>query len=139
VLFGEPEPPEAPFPFTHLGVLDGERLAAVYSEATVGVVLSLTNYSLVAQEMLACGLPAVELDTPSTRAAFGHPAPLELAPPRPAALADAIERLLDDPGERSRRASQGLAYAAGRTWGAAAAQVEAGLRAALVTAVGRAR
>ena len=33
----------------------------LYNEATVGLCLSLTNHSLIAQEMLACGLPVVEL------------------------------------------------------------------------------
>jgi glycosyltransferase involved in cell wall biosynthesis len=133
VLFGDHHAPAAPFAFTHLGVADGPRLATAYAEATLGMVLSLTNHSLVAQEMLACGLPAIELDMPSARAAFGAAPPLELAPPRVDALADAIERLLDDPDERARRSAEGLAYARGRTWDAAAAQVEAGLRTALLT------
>ena len=33
------------------------ELAALYSLGTVGLVLSMTNYSLIPQEMLACGLP----------------------------------------------------------------------------------
>jgi O-antigen biosynthesis protein len=127
VLFGDPQPPRAPFLFEHLGVASGAELAEVYARGTVGLVLSLTNHSLVAQEMLACGLPAIELDTPSTRAAFGPKPPIELAPPEPPALAAALERLLDDPELRAQRASDGLAYAAARTWEAAAEQVEAGL------------
>jgi O-antigen biosynthesis protein len=130
VLFGDPQPRSAPFAFRHLGIVDGDALAHTYAEATVGMVLSLTNYSLVAQEMLACGLPAVELDTPSTRAAFGADPPLELAAPRPDALADALDRLLDDAALRARREADGLAFAAGRTWPAAVAQIEAGLRTA---------
>jgi glycosyltransferase involved in cell wall biosynthesis len=93
------------------------------------MVLSLTNHSLVAQEMVACGLPAVEADGPSTRAAFGDA--VELAPAEPMALARAIERLLDDPALRARREEAGLAWAAQRTWEHAAGQVEDGLRAAL--------
>jgi glycosyltransferase involved in cell wall biosynthesis len=128
-LFGDPAPPAADFPFEHLGVLDDPGLARAYRQATVGVVLSLTNHSLVAQEMVACGLPAVELDGPSTRAAFGDV--VELAPPDPLALAGAIERLLDDPALRARREEAGLRWAAQRTWTRAAGQVEDGLRAAL--------
>ena len=92
-------------------------------------MLSLTNHSLVAQEMVACGLPAVELRTPSTEAAFGD-SPIELADATLPALADALERLLDDSGERRRRSEAGVGWAASRTWDAAAAAVEAGLRAA---------
>ena len=89
-------------------------------------MLSLTNHSLVAQEMAACGLPAVELRTPSTEAAFAD-SPIELAEPTPHALADALERVLDDPAERARRA-EAARWAAPRTWDAAAAALESGLR-----------
>ena len=76
--------------------------------------------------MLACGLPAVELRTPSTEAAFGD-SPIELAPPTVLGLADALERQLDDPASRASRWATGSA----RTWERAAAAVEAGLRAAV--------
>ena len=45
-------------------------------EATVGVVLSLTNPSLVGLEMMACGLPCVELASESMLATFGTDGPL---------------------------------------------------------------
>ena len=89
-------------------------------------MLSLTNHSLVAPEMLACGLPAVELRGPGTEQAFAD-APIELAEPTAHALADALERLLDDPAERARRAEAGVRWAAERTWDAAAAALESGL------------
>ncbi len=116
--FGDPAPPGAPFPLTHLGVLDGPGLARAYAEASVGLVLSLTNHSLVAQEMAACGLPVVELRTPSTLLAFSEGGPITLAEATPAALADALER--------PRPAQPG--WGAERTWARAAEQVEAGLR-----------
>lgn len=130
VLFGDGAPVAAPFPFTSLGVLEPAGVARTYAEATVGLVLSLTNHSLVAQEMAACGLPAVELRTPSTEAAFGD-APIELAPPTVLGVADALERLLADPAERARRSEAGVRWAAGRTWEPAVEAVEAGLRSAL--------
>jgi hypothetical protein len=72
--------------------------------------------------MAACGLPAVELDTPSTRAAFAD-SPIVLAPPTVLGLADAIERQLDAP-------RTDVEWARTRTWEKAAAALEAGLRAA---------
>jgi glycosyltransferase involved in cell wall biosynthesis len=126
-LYGDAAVPAAPFPFTALGILTAEQAARAYAQATVGLVLSLTNYSLVAPEMLACGLPAVELRAPSTELAFAG-APIELAEPKPHALADALERLLDDPDERARRAQEGARWVAPRTWDAAAAALESGLR-----------
>jgi glycosyltransferase involved in cell wall biosynthesis len=130
VLFGDPTPLTAPFPFVNLGILDPPEVARAYAEATVGLVLSLTNHSLAAQEMLACGVPVVELRNSSTEAAFGD-SPIELSEPSALALADALERLLDDPAERARRSEAGLRWATGRRWEPAASAVEAGLRAVL--------
>jgi glycosyltransferase involved in cell wall biosynthesis len=130
-FYGHGWPPRTGYPFRNLGVVGGPDLARLYATATVGLVLSMTNYSLVPQEMLACGLPCVELDAPSVVAAFGRDGPVELAPPEPLAIAEAVERLLDDPALRAERARQGANLAATRTWDTAARQVEAGLQAAL--------
>jgi O-antigen biosynthesis protein len=130
-LFGEARAIAAPFPHRHLGVLPPAQLARAYATATAGVVLSLTNPSLIPTEMMACGLPVVDLAVPSMQATFGDRDALELAPPDPLALTTAIERLLDDPGLRAHRTASGLALTAQRTWPNAAAQVEAGLRTAL--------
>jgi O-antigen biosynthesis protein len=130
-LFGEARPIAALFPYRPLGVLEAGDLARAYSEATVGLVLSLTNPSLIPQEMLACGLPCVDMASESMLATYGADGPATLAAPEPIALCEAIEALLDDPTRRARQAADGVRWAAGRTWPAAAAQVEAGLRAAL--------
>jgi glycosyltransferase involved in cell wall biosynthesis len=126
-LFGEPSI-ATPLPFTDLGVLDGESLAALYSRATVGMALSLTNPSLIALEMMACGLPCVELASESILAGFGRDGPLALADADPLALCDALERLLDDPPRRRRAGASGIELMAGRTWARAARQLEQGIR-----------
>jgi glycosyltransferase involved in cell wall biosynthesis len=130
-LFGETQALRCRFAHRDLGVLEPARLARQYAAATVGLVLSLTNPSLIPQEMLACGLPVVDVATQSMVACFGGDGPVELAEPDPLALCDAIERLLDDPVRRARRARLGVEWVAGRTWAAAAAQVELGLREAV--------
>jgi glycosyltransferase involved in cell wall biosynthesis len=130
-LYGHGWPPRVDFPFHNVGVVNGADLARLYSTATVGLVLSMTNYSLVAQEMLACKLPCVELDVPSVVAAFGRDSPIELAAPEPMAIVEALERLLNDPILRAQRAIDGAKLVAERTWDAAAVQLQAGLRAAL--------
>jgi glycosyltransferase involved in cell wall biosynthesis len=128
VLYGEARPIDAGFEAEQPGVLDGSHLAELYAEATVGVVLSMTNPSLVPLEMLACGLPVVDLASESMRATFGENGPIALAPFDPVALAAAITRLLDDDAERKRRAAAGLTLAGTRTWPAAAVQLEAAIR-----------
>jgi SAM-dependent methyltransferase len=115
----------------HLGIASPEQLSWAYSEARVGLCLSMTNYSLIPQEMLACGLPCVDLAGFSAETVFGADGPVELAQFDPIALADAIERLLDDDGLWARRSEAGRDFVAGRTWDRAAEQVEAGLREAL--------
>jgi glycosyltransferase involved in cell wall biosynthesis/GT2 family glycosyltransferase len=132
VLFGTDKPPPTTFPYEHLGVLSPPQLAALYAEATVGLCLSLTNFSLMPKEMLACGLPCVELAGVSAESIFGADGgPLALAPLDPVALADAMQRLLDDEDERARRARAGIDFVASHTWDVATDEVEAGLRHAL--------
>jgi glycosyltransferase involved in cell wall biosynthesis len=131
VLFGDAERTDTSFPHEHLGVVAPQELARQYSEATVGMCLSLTNYSLIPQEMMACGLPCVDLAGRSPEAVFGSDGPVELAAPDPIALADSIEGLLGDELRWRRRSDAGLEFAAGASWDLAARQVEAGLREAL--------
>jgi glycosyltransferase involved in cell wall biosynthesis len=118
-------------PCGHMGVLPETELAALYSRATVGLVFSLTNPSLIGPEMMACGLPCVELATPSMTSTFGSNGPLQLVEPDPLALCARIERLLDDSKLRGRLSSEGLHLTATRSWQRAAEQIEAALRNAL--------
>ena len=131
LLFGDPKPIAMPFPYEHLGVTGHEELSWVYSEATVGLCLSLTNYSLIPQEMLACGLPCVDLDRPSAHSVFGADGPVTLTGLDADELAAAIERLLDDEEEWERRSRRGTDFVAPHTWDAATEQVERELRRAL--------
>ena len=133
VVFGHDgeEPLKFPFPFEQLGVVTPERLSWTYSEATVGLCLSLTNYSLLPQEMMACGLPCVDLAGGSTEAELGRDAGVEYAEADPVALADAMEALLADDERWQRRSDASLAMADTASWDVAARQVEHGLREAL--------
>ena len=130
-LFGTPAHIYTPFPYEHLGILSPIELSWLYSQATVGLCLSLTNFSLMPQEMLACGLPCVELAGVSAEGVFGEEGPIELAPLDPWLLADALERLLDDPDLWEQRSAAGIAFASRQTWDRATDAVEAGIRHAL--------
>lgn len=137
VTFGDTKDVATTFSYEQLGIVAPEQLAWAYSEATVGVCLSLTHYSLIPQEMMACGLPCVDVAGGSTEAVFGRDGAAELAAPDPVALAEAVERLLDDPERRRVRAEAGLEFVRGASWDRAAEQVEGGLRAALKAAADR--
>jgi glycosyltransferase involved in cell wall biosynthesis/GT2 family glycosyltransferase len=131
VLFGDPGVLESPFPYEHHGVLSPRQLARLYNEATVGLCLSLTNFSLMPKEMLACGLPCVELAGVSAESIFGDSGVLELAPLEPNAIADALQRLLEDRALWRERSRAGIEFVASHTWDHATDEVEAGLRHAL--------
>jgi glycosyltransferase involved in cell wall biosynthesis len=131
VLFGSPDVMYAAFPYESMGLLSPTQLSWLYSEATVGLCLSLTNFSLMPKEMLACGLPCVELAGVSAESIFGSDGPLELAPLDPRAIADTLAGLLDDPGRREQRSREGIEFVASHTWEHATDEVEAGLRHAL--------
>ena len=108
VLFGSDDLPyELPFEFTSAGVLSEVELADLYRSAAVGLSVSLTNYSLVPQEMLACGLPVVEMNLPPLRAAYPDESPgIRLAPPTPAGIASALAEVLSLSESESRRARE---------------------------------
>ena len=109
-----------------------EQLAWTFTPRTSASCSSTTNYSVIPQEMLACGLPCVELAGVSGEGIFGERRRCRLRHP-------------STPADRRRRSSTcsttgasgsaartpGIAWAAGRTWDLAAEQVEAGLRHAL--------
>ncbi|MGO9489093.1 MAG: glycosyltransferase [Solirubrobacteraceae bacterium] len=131
VLFGTNEVLDASFDYEHVDVLNPTQLSWLYSEATVGLCLSLTNFSLMPKEMMACGLPCVELAGISAESIFGADGPLELAPLDSNRIADSMQRLLEDRQEWDRRSQEGIEFVASHTWDQATDEVEAGLRRAL--------
>ena len=131
VHFGDREALHTPYEYEDAGIASPAELSWLYSEAAVGLCLSLTNYSLIPQEMLACGLPCVDLEGASAASVFGADGPVTLTPFDADALAGALERLLDDDELRHARSAQGIEFVASHTWDNAAEQVERELREAL--------
>ena len=129
VMFGSNMSPSVPFPCDDWGVRSPEELAALYRRASAGIVFSLTTHSLVAQEMMASGLPLVELNGPNVTSELGEPRErAELVDPRPDAVADALERILDDREAAAAMARRARAFVEERTWERAGDQIEAALR-----------
>jgi len=52
------------------GILSHKELCQLYNRANIGIVTSFTNYSLIPNEMMACGCAVVDLDTDCTRSVF---------------------------------------------------------------------
>jgi glycosyltransferase involved in cell wall biosynthesis len=128
VVFGSNDPPSVPFPCEDRGVRPPRELAELYRQASAGIVFSLTTHSLVAQEMMASGLPLVELNGRNVTSELGEPGErAELVDPRPDAVADALERILDDPDGAAAMARRARAFVESRTWDRAGGQVEEAL------------
>ncbi|HYH95513.1 glycosyltransferase [Hyalangium sp.] len=127
-IAGAPIPPSVlPFPFVGHGVLDFDGLRRVFSSSDVAVCLSFTNYSLLPQELAACGCPVVDIDVESTRAAYPEGA-VVLAPPTAAGVAQAVSRLLEDETLRQRQIAAGFQYVRSLSWEQSAVQAASALR-----------
>jgi glycosyltransferase involved in cell wall biosynthesis len=83
--------------------------AKIYQSSTVGLSLSLTNPSRVPFEMMACGLPVVELHRDSTVWDFPEDAML-LSKGSPEALGNALLRILDDAPLRENMSAAGIQF-----------------------------
>ncbi|MCA1842306.1 MAG: glycosyltransferase, partial [Actinobacteria bacterium] len=119
---------QAPIPCEDLGVRSPEELSALYRRASVGIVLSLTNHSLVGQEMMASGLPVVELQGDNVAQVLGASGDVaELAEPTPDSIADAVGRLLDDRERASAMAARARSFVEERSWTRAGDQLEQAL------------
>ncbi len=72
------------------------ELARLYNSVATGIALSFTNVSLLAEELLACGVVPVVNDSLYDRGGLDH-AQVRWVQPTPSGLADAILAVLDSP------------------------------------------
>jgi glycosyltransferase involved in cell wall biosynthesis len=140
VMYGTHRRIRAPFAFEQLGMEGPERLRRLYSEATVGLSLSLTNHSLIAGEMMACGLPVVELAGRAGEEFYGADGSvITLARDDPADIAAQLAALLDDPARRARQAEAALEFVRSHAWEQAGEAVESALRGTLAARLAAAK
>lgn len=109
--------------FNH-GTLNETELAQLYNECDLALCFSATNYSLVPQEMMACGLPLIELDGESTRAIFPDGV-VTFAGPDPRDIAAKADTLLNSPDARDMQAVHARNWVDQFSWEDSARMVEA--------------
>ena len=114
ILFGSQQVAKVPVPFpatVHALLPPIDALALLYANAALGIVFSTTNPSLVPYEMMACGLPVVDLGRPGNEVNYGgrHDIAL-LADPAPATMAAQIRDLMDHPDQLLARSRKGLEF-----------------------------
>lgn len=109
-----------PFRHTSFGHLPLRRLARCYSRCQVALVISLTNVSLLPLELMACGCTVVSNRGPNVEWLLHDGDNALLADATPDALAEALQRLLQDDELRQRLQQRGLVYARATSWQAEA-------------------
>ena len=126
-LFGEEQLKlDVNFPAHRHGVVSPTELGELYRRCDIGLVFSATNYSLIPLEMMACGLPVVELDGPSTRAVFRNDE-VRFAKATPFGIADAIEHLQAEPEARASQIEGAFGFLEGLSWKKSARTVGAAI------------
>jgi len=114
-----------------LGRLDRGHLVRVFQAASLFVYPSLyEGFGLPPAEALACGVPAVVLDSSSLPEVVGD-AGMLVAPGDTAALAAALARLVTEPALAAELAGRAVAQASRFRWERAAAEMEEVFREAL--------
>ena len=109
-----------PFPYESPGVMQVGDLNGLYNRCAVGLVLSLSNMSLLPLELLGAGVVPVVNDAANNRMVSDNPY-IAYADPTPRALADRVIEALD----RVDQAEYGVAAAAsvvGTGWDVSATQ-----------------
>jgi len=87
---------DVPFPHVNHKALDISELDAIYNRCAAGLVLSLTNMSLLPMEIMGSGVVPVVNDAPNTRGVFDSPY-IEYVPMSPRAIADRLIAIVDRP------------------------------------------
>lgn len=110
-----------------LGLINEEQLRKQHSMSSITLLTSLTNYSLIPIEAMACGSVVVDVDVESMRETFGNTSPVQLIYPRPQKIAEHIAKLLDDNESIREISKNGVEYAKKYTWDNAFCAVENGV------------
>ena len=108
-LYGARERAKSHFPAIHLGLLSPGACNDLYHRCRVGICLSSTNPSRIPFEMMAAGLPVIDLHGPQSLYDMPEEGAM-LADPRPEGIAEAVISLLDDEQQRRRMSAGGAAF-----------------------------
>ena len=105
---------DVPFRHRNLASLDISKLNGVYNRCAAGLVISLTNMSLLPLELMSSGVVPVMNDGLNNRLVSDSPF-IEYVPPSPVAIAERIIQVVDreDAPVHAQRMSDSLA---GSNW-----------------------
>ena len=127
LLAGPPVPRRAPPGVAYLGFVTLDELPALLSQATVFALPTLAEpYGIAYLDAMACGVPCVGTRIEAVPEIVRDGVTGLLVPPGdPAALADALERLLGDPAAARAMGASGRSWvSAGALWSHVGARLE---------------
>lgn len=84
---------DIPFPYKNLQILEISQLSDIYNRCAAGLVMSLTNMSLLPLELLGCGTIPVVNDGENNRLVSDNPY-IAYSANNPVALADELSRVV---------------------------------------------
>ncbi len=93
----------------HLGIISAKKCNELYNRCTVGICMSASNPSRIPFEMMAAGLPVVELYRENNLYDLPEDGCL-LAEPTPEAVAEAVLKILEDPELQKKMSKAGAEY-----------------------------
>lgn len=105
-LFGSPKMKAINLRAEHLGMITTEECNKLYNKCTVGLCMSATNPSRIPFEMMAAGLPVVELYKENNLYDLPEDGCL-LAEPQAEAIAAALIKIIDDDELREKMSQNG--------------------------------
>lgn len=108
-LFGSKAKANIDYDAEELGIIPIEKCNELYNKCKIGLCMSASNPSRIPFEMMAAGLPVVELYRENNLYDFPEGG-IELAEASPEAVASTIINLLDDNEKRSTMSKIGLSY-----------------------------
>ena len=82
------------------GILSSFELSKIYKYCDIGIAFSATNYSLVPPEMMASGLPVLELSTESNRIIYPENV-VKFAEPNPLSISNSLRELIENDDQRN--------------------------------------
>jgi hypothetical protein len=87
---------DVPFPYVNHGAVDIAELNDIYNRCAAGIVLSLTNMSLLPMEIMSSGVVPVVNDADNTKGFFDSRY-IEYVPMAPRAMVDKLIEIIDNP------------------------------------------
>jgi len=87
---------DVPFPYINHGAVDIAELNDIYNRCAAGIVLSLTNMSLLPMEIMSSGVVPVVNDADNTKGFFDSRY-IEYVPMAPRAMVDKLIEIIDNP------------------------------------------